>query len=289
MPQNPFSRRAFLALLGLSGAGALTGRAANGEGGGTQEVLRQRNGEGSCGPCAIGNALLRGDAAGRKAFGALANGTADARVDALVARYGTKPSETYGSKRARFEPAQGIANDDLVYVANDFLRDNALAGVRGQWLDRAGEETGTAHIRRVHGLLRASLAHGLPAIVEIRSFAADPSSSKEPWANLSAHWLALASVETDLAAEALGFGCRFADSSSGRVIPAFVSVDIFRPFNATRGFKLRADGSKEWLWLTGRPYLQLTIPDLPMYANTRPNSARSLVALTYTLQRTTTT
>ncbi len=280
-----FSRRAFLSLLGLSGAGALTGRSANGEGG-AQEVLRQRNGEGSCGPCAVGNSLLRGDPAGRRAFGALApGGTGDARLDALVARYGTRPSETYGKGRARFEPGQGITNDDMVNMANDFLRDSSLPGVRGQWLDRAGEETGVAHTRRVHGMLQASLARGLPAVVEIRSFAADPSSSKEPWVNLSAHWLALASVESELAVEALGFSCRFADSSSGRVIPAFVSAEIFRPFNATRGFKLRADGSKEWLWLTGRPYLLLTIPDLPMYANTRPISARAFIALTYMLQR----
>ena len=64
-----------------------------------------------------------------------------------------------------------------------------------------------------------------------------------------------------------------------------MNAEIFRPFNATRGFKLRADGSKEWLWLTGRPYLLLTIPDLPMYANTRPNPARTFVALTYMLTK----
>ena len=248
-------------------------------------MLRQRNGEGSCGPCAIGNSLLRGDPAGRKAFGTLPGGTADARLDAMIARYGTRPSETYGKGRARFEAGQGITNDDLAYLANDFLRDNSLPGVHGQWLDRAGEETGVAHTRRVHGLLQASLARGLPAVVEIRSFAADPASSKEPWINLSAHWLALASVESELATEALGFSCRFADSSSGRVIPAFLSAEIFRPFNATRGFKLRADGSKEWLWLTGRPYLLLNLPDLPMYANTRPGSARTFVALTYMISK----
>ena len=284
MSKIAFSRRAFLALLGLSGAGALTGHAANVDGG-APEVLRQRNGEGSCGPCAIGNSLLRGDAAGRKAFGALPGATADARLDALVARYGTKPSETYGKGRPRFEPGQGITNDDLANLANDFLRDSNLPGVHGQWLDRAGEETGVSHTRRVHGLLRESLARGLPAVVEIRSFAADPASSKEPWINLSAHWLALSSIEPDLASEPLGFSCRFADSSSGRVIPAFVNAEIFRPFNATRGFKLRPDGSKEWLWLTGRPYLLLTIPDLPMYANTRPNPARTFIALTYMLTR----
>ncbi len=278
-----FSRRTFLSLLGLSGVGTLTGHAASGDGG-APEVLRQKDGEGSCGPCAVGNSLLRGDPAGRRAFGALPGGTADARLEALVARYGTKPSETYAN-RARYEPGQGITNDDLANLANDFLRDSHLPGVRGQWLDRAGEETGVAHTRRVHGFLKASLAHGLPAVVEIRSFSADPAASKEPWINLSAHWLTLASVEPELAAEPLGFSCRFADSSSGRVVPAFVQAEIFRPFNATRGFRLRPDGSKEWLWLTGRPYLLLTIPDLPMYENTRPTSARAFVALTYMLQR----
>ena len=279
----PLSRRSFLSLLGLSGVGAVTARAAGGDG--THEVLRQRDNEGSCGPCAVGNSLLRGDLAGRRAFGALPGGTADARLDTLLARYGRRPSETYGAKRRRFEPGQGIANDDLLNLSNDLLADARLPGVRGQWLDRVGEEAGTAHIRRVHGLLKSSLTSGLPAVVEIRSFAADAASSKEPWVNLSAHWLALASVEPELAAEALGFGCRFADSSSGREIPAFVSAEIFRPFNATRGFRLHPDGRKEWLWLSGRPYLQLTVPDLPMYANTRAASARALIALTYLVAR----
>ena len=283
----PLSRRSFLTLLGLSGVGATTGRASGGsvDRAETPEVLRQRDGEGSCGPCAVGNSLLRGDAASRRAFGALPGGTADARLEALIIRYGRQPSETYGPRRMRFEPGQGIANDDLLHLASDFLVASGLPDVRGQWLDRAGEEAGVAHTRRIHGLLRGSLTRGLPAVVEIRSFAADPTSTKEPWLNLSAHWLALASVDAELAAEALGFGCRFADSSSGREISAFVYSEIFRPFNATRGFRLKPDGSKEWFWLTGRPYLLLTIPDLPMYANTRGNSARTLVALTYLLAR----
>ena len=278
-----FTRRAFFTTFGLSGAGALTVRAAGGEG--AHEVLRQRGDEGSCGPCAVGNALLRGDGGGRRAFGTLPGGTTDARLEALIARYGRRPSEVYGPARMRFEPGQGITNDDLVNLSNDLLADSRLPGVRGQWLDRAGEETGVAQTRRVHGLFKASLASGLPAVVEIRGFAADPASSKEPWINLSAHWLALASVEPDLAAEALGFGCRFADSSSGREIPAFVYAEIFRPFNATRGFRLHPDGRKEWLWVTGRPFLLLTVPDLPMYANTRAHSARTLIALTYMLAR----
>ena len=283
----PLSRRSFLSVLGLSGVCVATGHAASSDGGApaAHEVLRQRGDEGSCGPCAVGNALLRGDPAGRRAFGALPGSTSDARLEALVTRYGRRPSEAYGRTRMRFEPGQGITNDDLVHLTNDLLADAGLPGVRGQWLDRQGEEAGTAHVRRIHGMLRASLARGLPAVVEIRGYAADAASAREPWTNLAAHWLALSSLDPELASEALGFGCRFADSSSGREIPAFVSAEIFRPFNATRGFRLKSDGAKEWLWVTGRPYLLLTIPDLPMYANTRANSARTLVALTYLLSR----
>ena len=203
----------------------------------------------------------------------------------MIARYGRRPSEVYGRTRMRYEPDLGVTNDDLVSLTNDLLADSHLPEVRGQWLDRVGQETGTAHTRRVHDLLKGSLARGLPAIVEIRGYAADAISLNDPWLNLSAHWMALSSVEPELAPEALGFWCRFADSSSGREVPAFVYAEIFRPFNATRGFRLKPDGSKEWIWITGRPFLLLTIPDLPMYANTRGNSARALVALTYLLAR----
>ena len=72
---------------------------------------------------------------------------------------------------------------------------------------------------------------------------------------------------------------------TGRIIPAFAYAEINRPFMATRGFALRADGGKDWHWLTGHPYILLDLPDLPLTIQTRPWHERTFVALTYMLRR----
>ena len=104
--------------------------------------------------------------------------------------------------------------------------------------------------------------------------------------NLYAHWLALIAVEpATLPPRASGFSCRFADSFTGRVIPGFAYAEFYRPFNATRGFSLKADGTKDWHWLSGHPYVLLNVPDLPLTIQTRPWHERTLVALTYAAHR----
>ncbi len=244
-------------------------------------------GEAACGPCALANSLNHGDPATRRAFRELSGGSPESRVETLIARYGTKPSETYGPRRGRFSPEAGLTADDMPYLANDVLATRKLPGVRGEYLDSPGSEDGHAHLRRVHGLLTASLARGLPPVVEIRAFSADPAGrGAASWVNLYAHWLALIAVEpTTLPPRASGFSCRFADSFTGRVIPGFAYAELYRPFNATRGFSLKADGTKDWHWLSGHPYVLLNVPDLPLTIQSRPWHERTLVALTYAVHR----
>ena len=250
------------------------------------EVVSQRDDTGACGPCAIGNALLNGDARTRRAFHALPGASAQDRVDALITRYATKPSETYGPRRARFVSGAGITNGDMPFLANDFLREAGLPTVGGEWLDQRGGENGLAQLRRIHGNARAALAAGLPAVCEVRAFSADPSTPKPTWVNLYAHWLALVGVyPEELPPKASGFYCQFADSVTGRVIPAFAYAETVRPFMATRGFSLRTDGGKDWHWLAGQPYILLDLPDLPLMIQTRPWHERTVVALTYLLRR----
>ena len=81
------------------------------------------------------------------------------------------------------------------------------------------------------------------------------------------------------------FTCQFADSFTGRVIPGFAYAELYRPFNATRGFSLKADGTKDWHWLSGHPYVLLNVPDLPLMIQWRPWHERTLVALTYAVHR----
>ena len=107
-----------------------------------------------------------------------------------------------------------------------------------------------------------------------------------PWVNLYAHWLAILGVEpTVLPTGAGGFACRFADSYTGRVIMGFAYAELWRPFMATRGFTLKADGTKDWHWLSGHPFVLLDLPDLPLTIQTRPPGVRTFVALTFAVHR----
>jgi hypothetical protein len=291
MSHPPFSRRKFLAWLGLSGAGALSVRAAPGVAAPSAEVIEQNEDAGSCGPCALANALLHGDAACRRAFQSLPGATSGQRVDALVSQYGSKPSETYGKSRGRFVFGAGLTCEDMPFLANDVLGRSGQPLVYGDWLDQAANEDERAHLQRVHGLFKASLAHGLPPVVEVRAFSADSSAAKSTatrpaWVNVYAHWLALIALEPmELPAKSSGFLCRFADSFTGRVIPGFAYVERFRPFMATRGFSLRANGDKDWHWLSGHPYVLLELPDVPLNVESRPWQERTVVAFTYMIHR----
>ena len=289
---NPeqLSRRKFLSWLGLGGAGALSGHAAAATVAATgaassAEVIEQTEASGSCGPCALANALLNGDAGGRRALHTLGSNSGQ-RVDTLISRYGSKPSETYGPSRGRFVYGAGLTCEDMPFLANDVLGAAGLARVRGEWLDQAPGEDERAHLQRVHGLFQASLARGLPPLVEVRAFSAGPAAAKPTWLNVYAHWLALIGLEpAELPAKSSGFTCRFADSYTGRVIPGFAYAERFRPFNATRGFSLKPNGDKDWHWLSGHPYVLLSLPDVPLNLESRPTQERTLVALTYAIHR----
>ena len=280
------SRRLFLGLLAAAGAGLASARSATAAEARADEVVTQRDDTGACGPCALANALLHGDERTRRAFRALPGANPQERVEALIARYGTKPSETYGPRRARFVAGAGITNGDMPFLANDFLGASGLPAVGGEWLDQQTGEDGPGQLRRLHRTLRGALAGGLPPICEVRAFSADPSTAKPSFVNLYAHWMALVGVyPAELPSRATGFYCQFADSVTGRVIPAFAYAETVRPFMATRGFSLRADGGKDWHWLSGQPYILVNLPDLPLAIQTRPWHERTLVALTYLLRR----
>ena len=292
---NPraLSRRTFVSLLGAGAAGTIlspAARAANVPAD-TGVIGQSRVGEAACGPCALANALTHGDPGGREAFQQLSAGSADGRVETIISLYGTKSSETYGSRRMRYSADAGLTAEDMPYLANEVLEAHGQSKARGDWLDSPGNEDEHAHLRRIHDLFTTSLARGLPPIIEIRAFSADPGSSRGAmtsmsWVNLFAHWLALVSVDpVTLPPRASGFFCRFADSYTGRIIPGFATAELYRPFNATKGFSLKPDGTKEWHWLTGHPFVLLDLPDLPLTIQSRPWHERTFVAMTYAVHR----
>ena len=281
------SRRAFLGLLGGGAAASAFPEGVHASSGsGSTEVVQQTANEGDCGPCALSNALLNGNADSWRAFHKLPGANSRERTEALIHKYGVRPSETYGSRRGRFLSGAGLTCEDMPFLANDVLAGAGLAKVQGAWLDHSPAEDERTHLRRLYGLLNTSLGRGFPPVMEIRAFAADTASTKPAWVNLYAHWLALIGLDpVSLPTGASGFLCRFADSYTGRVITGFAHVELNRAFMATRGFTLKSDGTQDWHWLTGQPYILVDVPDLPLLIQTRPWQNRALVAITYMIHR----
>ena len=225
-------------------------------------ISQQTVGNMACGPCALANALTHGDTAGRRAFASVAGGTPLERVGTIIRQFSDKPSEKHHGKQPRYSVADGTTTEDMPLLTNDLLRSLKLAEVNAEWLNVREGEAGRMHLHRLHGLFSNSLAAGFPAIVEVRSFGANTSAPKGAvWDGLLGHWMPVVGLEPAiLPTRAMGFVCRFADSMSGTVIDGYAHAELHRPFTATHGFTLNADGTKEWNWITGYPYIQIQAP-----------------------------
>lgn len=285
-----FSRRAFLNTFGLAAVGAATRlraetlAAANVP----PEVINQRTvGNMACGPCALANALVHGDAGGRRAFASLDGSTSLERVETIIREFGGKPSEWYHGQRTRYSETDGTLPEDMSLLVNDLLSSLKLPGVSAQWLNVHEGENGRAHLRRLHGLFSGALAAGLPALVEVRSYGADTAAPGGPvWNGLRGHWMPVIGMEPAvLPPQATGFVCRFADSVSGTVIDAYAYAELHRPFTATHGFKLNEDGTRKWEWITGYPYILLQAPDLGLNTQTRLWHERTYLSMNYLVCR----
>ncbi len=287
-----FSRRTFLSTLGLAAASVATpsrGAPPSAADVPPEVVSQETIGNMACGPCALANALTHGDPAGRRAFVSLDGDTPLGRVETIIRQFGTRPSEKYQGRQARYTAVDGTTTEDMPFLANDLLRSLKLPEVAGQWLNVREGENGRAHLRRLHGLFSDALAAGLPAVVEVRSFGADTAAAGRPvWNGLLGHWMPVVGLEAAvLPPRATGFVCRFADSVSGTVIDGYAHAELHRPFTATHGFKLDADGTKKWEWITGYPYILLQLPDLGLNTQTRLWHERTFLSMNYVVSRTT--
>jgi hypothetical protein len=248
-------------------------------------VSQQALGDMACGPCALYNAFAQGSPELRDLAYRLPGDTPTDRVRSLIQRYGSKASETYRGTRTRFTPVHGLASADGLALANDWLEDYQLARVWGDYLERAKDETGNQHLRRVHALCKGSLAAGLPPVLELRSFAARPYGKDYRWDALAGHLVALVEIQPALAEGEKGFSFRFADSLSGRVEFGYLHLEEARSFAATKRFTVSAQGKEQWEWLAGFPYLQVTAPSLRLLTDREPWHARTTITLRYALYR----
>ncbi len=251
---------------------------------GTAEVAGQASiGNMACGPCALYNGLLAGDARHIAAAHSLQGHDHTERISSLIEEYGESPSVIFGPKRPRYHPVHGTYSADLLALGNDFRWSHALPPATGIMLDRRSEETRDHHLRRVHSILSQSTS---PPLVEMRSFVADQKPSGEAlWDGINGHLMAVVSVDPiPSTGPVSGFQIHCADSYTGRVVPVFVAVERFRAYRSTKSFTLDKNGKEVWTWHSElSPYLVLTVPDLSLATSDADWNERTYVALTWVM------
>jgi hypothetical protein len=237
-------------------------------------------GDNACGPCALYNALVWGSEDLQALAQRLPGKGAVERIEGVIAKYGSKPSEEYAGKRPRYTESDGITWVDLLNLTNDLLRAHDLAAVEGSYLDRQQKETPADCLRRVHKILRTSLDAGLPPIVSVRSFAALSNGKEQLWEGLHGHWITLVEVPAALAEREKGFRFGFLDPESGKLEYGYAYAEEVRNFAAAKGNR------EKWVWLSNRPFLLVTAPALRLRTQDQPWHARTNIILNYAIYRT---
>ncbi len=242
-------------------------------------VGQAKVGEFACGPCAIYNTLVCGDPKLCAVAAELPGDDAFAKIRYLIDKYGLKPSEEYGGKKPRYDDKSGVTWHDLRHFVNDVLRDHQVPPVEGRYLDRDKGETPLEQLRRVHALLRESLAAGFPPILAVRSFYAKQEKDTFLWNGLCGHWVTVVDLPRSIPDREKGFRFGFADPGSGRVEYGYAYAEVVRDFTAAKG------NAERWEWISGRPFLLLTAPALPLYTQKAPWHSRTIVTLNYAVYR----
>lgn len=229
----------------------------------------------ACGPAALATAL----AAEGGAIGAAVVALGDTAVAHTVAEHGSAPSEAYGD-RPRFDPASGTCAEDLLAWLDDWRAQYDLAPRAGLYLDRVEDEAPQAFVARVHGILVDSLRAGAAPVVRLRSFAPqyDPQRGAYLWFGLVGHWVVVVGAPSALRPGARGFAFEYADPATGAVATGWVHAEDTRPFAAAKG------NARDWVWLTGNPFLLATVPEQPTLAlDAPPWFLRTIVTLDHAL------
>lgn len=236
----------------------------------------------ACGPCSLYNSLVAGGAEHRAVARALSGATAEEKIHSLITRFGSAASVVYPNHRTRYEEDLGTTTADLVAIANDLLFSEGAQAVEGRWLKRLEGESQDEQLRRIH---RAFSSATLPPIIEVRSFVADVKERGDPlWEGLFGHFLVVRSVDPlPDDGQASGFLMHCADSSSGRIIPVFASIERYRPFTATDGFTVDQKGKEHWHWAPNSPFMLLTAPDLSLRTQRGAWYERTIMAMTWGL------
>lgn len=252
----------------------------------------------ACVPTTLLNALRCGPPAWQAVWRALPGGDPRGRLDGLLAAFGGLPSQVDAGKPL-FRDDVGVKADDIPVLFNALLVAHHQAPLSGTYLDRRDGESAVACLRRVHALLRASLAAGIPVVASIRSFAAlrappagglagdgkdggstpavAPTSGQVEfsWSGIGAHVVLIVAVPRTLESWQAGFAVRYADPWIGALAEGYVRSEERRGSMAVKG-----SGETDFVW-KDNAFLQIDAPGLDLGTSRLPWYERSFFTLNY--------
>lgn len=230
-----------------------------------------------CGPTAILHSLRFGNDARRAAFDAVPGDGAE-KIKLIMDVHARKPSGEY-QKGERLR-GDGIACRDLTDMMNEVLAEAKLPAVEGIFLNREKHETPEALLRRVHGRMARSLEAGVPVIVSLRTFAAQPDRKKADgysWHGLHGHYIVVTRIPRELSEFDRGFPFTYLNSDPGKMESGYIYAETVRGFCAIRG------NDEDFEWLEDSPFLLITAPKLKMKTQNQPWWARTTITLNFGL------
>jgi hypothetical protein len=238
-------------------------------------VSQKPLGVNACGPCAVVNALLRAKPPYRDVLESLEGDTPAEKARTLIGRFGKTPSKAYDGEMA-YQPERGITWVDMTACLNALLKDRQAPSLEGSYLDRRRDEPLGDHLRRIHGILAASIRKGMPVVTSVRSFAPKPKKEGEHvWTGLNGHYITITAVQERIDKDEKGFRFMYADSFTGRLDTGYAHVDEARNFTAAKG------DAKRWEWVSDRPFLLVTAPSLRLSTQKQPWHLRTIIILNY--------
>ena len=234
----------------------------------------------ACGPSSLFNWMAHGDEQLQGILTELSSErTPVETVQYLIDTYGKRQSATNPSVKRYGTHNGGVGSVNLMLMARELLADHLESppNLRGEYLQRQGEESTDQHFERITDWFANSIDSGVPVILYLRRYERT-SQNRQP-RMVFGHHVVVTSLDGKLSKADDGagrIGFTFVDSSSGRTDHAELRVsaaDFTVPTFTYRfeGERALTDGDLR----TGRALLEVNAPS---YESRRSSESEVMVA-----------
>jgi hypothetical protein len=246
-------------------------------------LAQQAMGQMACGPCAFLNSLMQaGDVISMDKLGP---GTPIEKAKRFAYQFGASESVVYGKDRSKYSNEEGVANQDLLLMINEFRKNCYLPLLSGEYILKGNNESSQEFSRRIFGSIEASIAAGFPPLLHIRSVKANQVGKEVDdylWQRIVGHWVCILKIE---ALDAHVFALKIADSWTGEVIGGLLYTHEPRNAVVPMTYEVTEKGEELWRWEKSNRCMFITAPSLPLGTTEAKWYQRTYLAAQYLISK----